>query len=52
MDLAKVNRPQIFGAVVVANLAAGPVDAFNLDSFSRLDGANCRDCERVNMPPC
>jgi hypothetical protein len=50
MNLAQVYRAYILGAIVVANLTAGPVDAFNLDSLSRLDRPNCRDYRRVSMP--
>lgn len=35
----EIDVPHVVGAVVVADLAAGPVDAFDLDDFAVLDGA-------------
>lgn len=44
VDLGQVDVADIVGAIVVANLSASPVDAFNLDSLSRLNAADGRDC--------
>jgi hypothetical protein len=41
MDFGKVNVAHIVGGVVIANLAAGPVHAFDLDDFVGLDGSIC-----------
>ena len=39
VDLSQVDVLDIVGAVVVANLAACPIEAFDLDDFAVLDGA-------------
>lgn len=39
MDAGEIDILHVVGAVVVADLAAGPVDAFDLDDFAILDGA-------------
>lgn len=39
MYLREIHVLDVVGAVVVADLAAGPVDAFDFDGFVLLDGA-------------
>ena len=39
VDLSQINILDIVGTVVVPNLAACPVEAFDLDDFAVLDGA-------------
>ena len=39
MNLGEIDIPHIVSGIVVANLSASPVYTFNLDGFSRLDGA-------------
>jgi hypothetical protein len=38
MNLGEIDIPHVVGGVVVANLAAGPVDTFDLDGFTGSDG--------------
>ncbi len=45
VDPRKINVSNVVGAVVVANLPAGPVDALDLDDLVVLDGAAEGDCE-------
>ena len=40
MDFCEIDVPDIVGRVIVADLAAGPVDTFDLDCFAVLDGVN------------
>lgn len=42
VDLGQVDVAHVVGAVVVADLPAGPVEAFDLDGFAGLDGAEDR----------
>jgi len=45
MDFGEVDIPNIVCGVVVADLAAGPVNAFDLDCFAVLDGAGEGYCQ-------
>ena len=44
VDAGEVDVFDVVGAVVVADLAAGPVDAFDFDDFVVFDGAGEGDC--------
>lgn len=41
--LGEIDIPHVIGAVIVADLPAGPVHTFDLDNFSVLDGTDERD---------
>lgn len=43
VDLGQVDVTYVVGAVVIADLPAGPVEAFDLDGFPWLDGADGGD---------
>ena len=43
MDLGQVNVQDVLGTIIVFDLAACPVETFNLDRFSVFDGSAERD---------
>lgn len=43
MNLGQIHGAYILSTVVIPDLAPGPVDTLDFDSFSRLDAANCRN---------
>jgi len=45
VDPRKIDISNVVGAVIVANLPAGPVDTLDLDDLVVLDGAAEGDCE-------
>jgi hypothetical protein len=45
VDLCKVNIANIVCAVIVADLATCPVEAFYLDRLTRFNGCDTRDCK-------
>lgn len=45
----QVDVSHVVGAVVVLDLPAGPVGAFDLDDFAVLDAGGGRDCEGVSL---
>jgi hypothetical protein len=51
MDPGQINIAHVIRRVIVADLAAGPVDAFNLDGLAILDGAVGGDCDTRMLGP-
>lgn len=49
VNLGQVDVAHVVGAVVVADLAARPVEAFNLDRLAGLDGGDGGDCPTVEL---
>ena len=49
VDFGEVDVLDVVGAVVVLDLPARPVDAFDLDRFAVLDGACEGDCWEVGV---
>lgn len=48
MDLGEVDILDVVGGIVVLDLAAGPVETFDLDDFVVGDFAACGDWFRLN----
>ena len=46
MHLCEVDLSNIVGAVIVPNLATGPVDALNFDSLARLNATDSGNCKK------
>lgn len=44
VDLGEIDVLHVVGAVVIADLTAGPVDAFDFDHLAILNGPVERDC--------
>lgn len=48
VDLSQIDVLDIVGTIVVGNLSTCPVDTFDLDDFTILDGAAEGDYERIS----
>jgi hypothetical protein len=45
VNLCKINISNIIGAVIVPNLATGPVNALNFDCLARLNATDSGNCK-------